>query len=127
MVLGAYVAFVLVVGVTAIVSAWLRVRALRSRSVVQTLATIVGQNLPLCESLRAAELAVETCFWPLLEVENGSWHLNYRPRRKLPVAEWLKTEGRFQHLFREEHQEVLEAFQEEVDRRWERLLVLCGE
>jgi pyruvate ferredoxin oxidoreductase beta subunit len=86
-----------------------------------------GWRIEASASLQAAELAVETCFWPLFEVENGEYRLNYRPQRKLPVTEWLKTEGRFQHLFRDERQDVLQAFQEEVDRRWERLLILCGE
>ena len=70
---------------------------------------------------------METCFWPLFEVENGKWALNYRPKNKLPVVEWLKTEGRFQHLFKGEHQEVLDAFQHQVDERWEQSLKLCGE
>jgi pyruvate ferredoxin oxidoreductase beta subunit len=86
-----------------------------------------GWRLPTADGLKAAELAVATCFWPLFEVENGQWRLTYKPRQKLPVVEWLKTEGRFQHLFRDEHQEVLVDFQRQVDERWERLLKLCGE
>lgn len=38
----------------AILLAWLRIRRLRERAVVQMLATIVGQNLPLVAGLRAA-------------------------------------------------------------------------
>ena len=34
--------------------AWLRIRRLRERAVVEALATIVGQNLPLVAGLRAA-------------------------------------------------------------------------
>ncbi len=79
------------------------------------------------DAVKAAELAVETCFWPLFEVENGQYHLNYKPKTKLPVTEWLRSEGRFQHLFSGEHQEVIDAFQAEVDARWEALLTLCGE
>jgi pyruvate ferredoxin oxidoreductase beta subunit len=86
-----------------------------------------GWRIETDEGLKSAELAVETCFWPLFEVENSKWVLNYKPKQKLPVIEWLKTEGRFQHLFKDEHQEVLDAFQHEVDERWERLLKLCGE
>jgi pyruvate ferredoxin oxidoreductase beta subunit len=86
-----------------------------------------GWRIGTDEGLGAAELAVETCFWPLFEVENGKWTLNYKPKQKLPVTEWLKTEGRFQHLFRDEHEDVLEAFQREVDERWGQLLRLCGE
>ena len=86
-----------------------------------------GWRIDTDDAIQAAELAVETCFWPLFEVENGQWSLNYKPKNKLPVVEWLKTEGRFQHLFKDEHQEVLDAFQSQVDERWERLLKLCGE
>ncbi len=53
--------------------------------------------------------------------------MNYKPKQKLPVTEWLRSEGRFQHLFAGEHQDVLDAFQREVDERWEALLKLCGE
>ena len=86
-----------------------------------------GWRIDTNAGIKAAELAVETCFWPLFEVENGKWTLNYKPKQKLPVTEWLKTEGRFQHLFKEEREDVLEAFQHEVDERWEQLLKLCGE
>jgi pyruvate ferredoxin oxidoreductase beta subunit len=86
-----------------------------------------GWRIDTSDGIKAAELAVETCFWPLFEVEDGKWSLSYKPKQKLPVVEWLKTEGRFQHLFRDEHDDVLEAFQHEVDQRWEQLLKLCGE
>jgi pyruvate ferredoxin oxidoreductase beta subunit len=86
-----------------------------------------GWRIDTSDGIKAAELAVETCFWPLFEVENGKWSLNYKPKQKLPVTEWLKTEGRFQHLFRNEREDVLEAFQHEVDERWAQLLKLCGE
>ena len=86
-----------------------------------------GWRIDTSDGIKAAELAVETCFWPLFEVENDKWTLNYKPKQKLPVIEWLKTEGRFQHLFRDEREDVLEAFQREVDERWGQLLKLCGE
>lgn len=86
-----------------------------------------GWRIDTNDGIKAAELAVETCFWPLFEVEDGKWSLSYKPKQKLPVVEWLKTEGRFQHLFRDEREDVLEAFQHEVDQRWEQLLKLCGE
>jgi pyruvate ferredoxin oxidoreductase beta subunit len=79
------------------------------------------------DTLDAARMAVETRYWPLFEVENGHWRLTYKPRKELPVIEWLKTEGRFRHLLRGEHQDVINMLQEEVDRRWENLLRLCGE
>lgn len=78
-------------------------------------------------TIEITKLAVDTCFWPLYEVENGEWRLTYKPREKLPVTEWLKTQGRFRHLFRPENQHLLEAIQAEVDHRWEQLLKRCGE
>ena len=72
-----------------------------------------------------SRLAVETCFWPLFEVENGEWKLSYKPRKKLPVTEFLKDQVRFRHLFRDES--LIEEIQADVDRRWQQLLERCGE
>ena len=68
------------------------------------------------------KLAVETCYWPLYEVENGVYHINYKPVNKKPVVEFLKPQKRFRHLFKEGNEWMLEAFQEEVDKRWNELL-----
>ena len=68
------------------------------------------------------KLAVETCYWPLFEVVDGKWIVNYRPKNKLPLEDFLVKQGRFKHLFKPENQYLIAAFQEEVDRRWEELL-----
>lgn len=78
-------------------------------------------------TLEVTRLAVETCYWPLFEVENGVWKLNYKPRQKLPIEEYLKVQGRFAHLFRPEYRHIIEEIQAEVDRRWNDLLCRCGE
>ena len=69
--------------------------------------------------------AVETCYWPLFEVIDGKWSLSYKPKNKLPLEEFLKKQGRFKHLFKPENEYLIEAFQREVDRRWEELLERC--
>jgi pyruvate ferredoxin oxidoreductase beta subunit len=79
------------------------------------------------ETIELTQLGVDTCYWPLYEVENGEWRLNYKPREKKPVEEWLKRQGRFRHVFRAENRHMIDALQAEVDQRWERLLKLCGE
>ena len=79
------------------------------------------------EIIEICKLAVETCYWPLFEVIDGKWKLNYKPKKKLPLEEFLKTQGRFKHLFKPGNEHLIQAFQEEVDRRWEELLVRCGE
>ena len=70
--------------------------------------------------------AVETCYWPLFEVVNGKWILNYKPKNKLPIEDFLKRQGRIKHLFKPGNEQLIEAFQQEVDRRWEELLEKCG-
>lgn len=79
------------------------------------------------ETIEIARLATETCIWPLFEVENGVWKLNYKPREKKPVEEWFRAQGRFRHLFTPAFEHVIAEVQERVDREWERLLRLCGE
>jgi pyruvate ferredoxin oxidoreductase beta subunit len=79
------------------------------------------------ETIEITQLALDICYWPLFEVEDGEWHLNYKPKEKLPVEEWLKRQGRFRHLFRPENRHIIDKLQREVDLRWERLLKLTGE
>ncbi len=79
------------------------------------------------ETVELTQLAVDTCYWPLFEVEAGQWRLTYRPKEKPPVEEWLQRQGRFRHLFTAENRHLIAEFQADVDRRWARLLSLCGE
>ncbi len=75
------------------------------------------------ETIKLARLAVETCYWPLYEVEDGRrYRVTFKPREKKPLAEWLGKQGRFQHLLRPENAAQLAAMQAEVDEEWEALL-----
>jgi pyruvate ferredoxin oxidoreductase beta subunit len=78
-------------------------------------------------TIEMSRLAVDTCYWPLYEVEDGEWKLTYRPKEKLPIEEFLRPQGRFRHLFREENEHIREELQAEVDRKWKQLLKRCGE
>ena len=78
------------------------------------------------KTLDMARIAVETCFWPLYEIENGKkWILNYRPKEKLPITEWINIQGRFRHLLRAENKPIVEAIQRQVDEDWQALLEKC--
>jgi pyruvate ferredoxin oxidoreductase beta subunit len=79
------------------------------------------------DTIELTQLAVETCYWPLYEVEGGTWRLNYRPKKKLPVEVWLERQGRFRHLFESKNRHMIDEIQSVVDRRWQRLLDLSGE
>ena len=74
-----------------------------------------------------ARLAVQTCTWPIYEVENGKWKLSMKPKEKKPITEFLKLQDRFRHLFRPGNEKLLEDLQAETDKNWETLLERCGE
>ena len=78
------------------------------------------------DSMAHAKYAVDTCFWPLYEVEEGVLKVNYKPKEKLPIRDWLKLQGRFKHLFKGDHEELLTKFQDQVDHDWQRLLDFDG-
>ena len=76
--------------------------------------------------MEICKLGVETCYWPLFEVVDGKWILNYEPKKKLPIEDFLKPQGRFKHLFKKGNEDLIEEFQKEVDRRWEELKFRCS-
>lgn len=72
------------------------------------------------------KLAIDTCYWPLFEVVEGKWILNYEPKKKLPIEDFLRAQGRFKHLFKPGNEHLIEEFQAEVDKRWEDLLYMTA-
>ncbi len=81
------------------------------------------------ETIDVTRHAVESCFWPLYEVEDGNWVLNFRPKKKRSFIDWLRRQRRFSHLFRKEKENVnlLQELEDEVENRWKRLLERCQE
>ena len=71
------------------------------------------------------KLAVDTCVWPLYEVENGVWKLTYEPAKKLPVERFLEKQGRFKHMFAKDNEWMIEEAQEYVDSQWKKLKTRC--
>ncbi len=72
-------------------------------------------------SIMLSKLAVDTCYWPLYEVENGVTKITYRPKEKKPIVDFLKPQGRFKHLFKPENEWMIKKLQEDVESEWERL------
>ena len=73
------------------------------------------------DSIMISKLAVDTCYWPLYEVEDGVTRITYTPKEKKPIVDFLKPQGRFKHLFKPENEWIIKKFQEDIDREWERL------
>jgi len=74
------------------------------------------------DMMEICKLAVDTCFWPVYEVEDGTvWKINYEPKVKLPIEDFLKPQGRFRHLFQKGNEGLIAEIQKDVDKRWELL------
>ena len=68
--------------------------------------------------------AVDCCYFPLYEVEQGITTLNYDPEaknKKIPVIDWLSMMGRTKHLAKEKYIDIVADIQNEIDRRFLRL------
>jgi len=69
------------------------------------------------KSIEVARLARETRISPLYEIIDGKLTLNYEPKEKVPVEEYLKMQGRFKHLDATE----IKIIQDHVDSEWGKL------
>ena len=85
-----------------------------------------GWRYETADIMKICQLAIDTCYWPMFEVDHGNWRLTYEPKKKLPIEDFLKEQGRFRHLFKPGNEHLIEAFQAEVDKRWEDLLFRCN-
>ncbi|MBA7534245.1 Pyruvate synthase subunit PorB [subsurface metagenome] len=81
-----------------------------------------GWRYNMEDTIKIAKLATQTNFWPLYEVENGVWKLNYKPKERKPIKEWMEIQGRFGHLFKPENEHIIKEIQEEIDNNWGKLL-----
>jgi pyruvate ferredoxin oxidoreductase beta subunit len=82
-----------------------------------------GWRYPQENGVAIAKIATDTCFWPLYEIENGKkYKINYKPKEKKPITEWLKSQGRFKHLFKPGNENIIKSIQEDIDTEWEYLI-----
>lgn len=87
----------------------------------------LGWSTEPADTLVLARLAVDTCVWPLFEIAEGEFSLTYLPLEKKPVLEWLKPQGRFRHLLKGDHENLINQIQAETDRDWQKLLNRAGD
>jgi len=76
------------------------------------------------EGATIIENAVNSCFFPLYEIEHGVTNITYNPEEKnkrVPLSDWLKQMGKTKHMTKPEYEEAYKSFEGEVDRRWSRL------
>jgi pyruvate ferredoxin oxidoreductase beta subunit/2-oxoisovalerate ferredoxin oxidoreductase beta subunit len=77
-----------------------------------------GWRIPSEISIKISRLAVRSRVFPLYEIENGRTYSLQEEFHVVPVKEYLKLQGRFSHLSRQDIEEI----QGKVDDAWERLL-----
>jgi len=82
----------------------------------------LGWGFPADLAPEMGRLAVETNFWPLYEVENGKYKVNYKPQNRKPISNWLKLQKRFSHLSNKDAQSTIDNIQKDIDIRWKNLL-----
>jgi pyruvate ferredoxin oxidoreductase beta subunit len=78
-----------------------------------------GWGFDSSESIEIEKLAVQTGVWPLKETVDGVVRHTFVPRALTSVEEYLRTQERFEHLFKPgKKTEAIGAIQESVNRYW---------
>ncbi|WIV19797.1 thiamine pyrophosphate-dependent enzyme [Paenibacillus polygoni] len=105
-------------------------KAAKAQWYAQNVGTVYGKLLITCplnwkssdkDGENIVRAAVNSCFFPLYEVEQGETNITYDPdakKKRIPLADWLKYMGKSKHLLKDENKEMLGEFEKEVERRW---------
>ena len=72
--------------------------------------------------VKISKLAVDTRVFPLYEVVNGQYFVDKKGKSAKPVEVYLRMQGRFKHL----NKEQIKTIQEDVDRKFDKLQLLAG-
>jgi len=68
-------------------------------------------------TIRMGRLAVETGIFPLYEIENGTYRLNFDFPKLRPVTDYMKLQGRFRHL----SEDIIDKIQQRVNKEYAKL------
>jgi len=82
-------------------------------------------KFPTSQYVNIGKLATETNFWPLWEFEGGKYKINWATEKPKPLEEFLKTQGRFKHLFKPGNEKIVQEMQKEIDADWKKLVKLA--
>jgi pyruvate ferredoxin oxidoreductase beta subunit len=81
----------------------------------------LGWGHPSNMAYELSRLAVETCFWPLYEIRNGRFRVNYHPHKVEPLENFLRYQKRFAHIMEPKNKKDLEELKKIVSDEWETL------
>ena len=73
-------------------------------------------------SIEIGKKAVQTGVWPLKEYVDGEVVHTKSPKTRLPVEEYLKLQGRYDHLFHPQRdKKTLQEIQDRIDAYWHKV------
>ena len=75
-----------------------------------------GWRCPSNDTIKMGRLAVETGVFPMYEIENGEYTMNFDFPKLRPVEDYLKAQGRFRHLTKEHIAEIQEKVTEDYEK-----------
>jgi pyruvate ferredoxin oxidoreductase beta subunit len=79
-------------------------------------------KFPSHETIDVSDLATDSLVFPLYEIIDGhKLNITYRPKKIIPVRDYLGAQGRFKHLFKKENEYLIDEMQKAVDKKWEYL------
>jgi pyruvate/2-oxoacid:ferredoxin oxidoreductase beta subunit len=81
-----------------------------------------GWRMPEDQSARVAQLTVETKVFPLYEVYDGVKYLITHQPKGIPVAEYVRIQGRYRHFSDED----ITRLQCDVNEEWDQLVFQTG-
>jgi pyruvate/2-oxoacid:ferredoxin oxidoreductase beta subunit len=81
-----------------------------------------GWKVPADASIQVCRAAVQTNYFPLWEMENGTYRITQSVSKPKPIGEMLKLIGKFKHLGEED----IAILQQQSDKRFTVLKALCG-
>ena len=77
----------------------------------------LGWRFTTDQTIQMGRLAVQSRYFPLYEVEKGKYKLSVNPHQSA-LDDFLKMQGRFNHLFKPEYCRELAALKSQVEERW---------
>jgi pyruvate ferredoxin oxidoreductase beta subunit len=87
---------------------------------------VPGWEIHENETVKIGELAVQTCAYPLFEIERGILNLKVIGN-KAKLDGYFALQGRFKHLLEKENRELLGEIQKKTDEEWKWLLEKNGQ
>ncbi|MEI8364186.1 MAG: LAGLIDADG family homing endonuclease [archaeon] len=80
-----------------------------------------NMKAPSDQTISISKLAIETNSYPLYEYEDGKYKINYKPEKREPVENFLKTQTKFNAVLKNKAE--IKKIQEYVDKEWKELLL----